>query len=209
MTEWWFLSAEERCNPASAMDRRRGDGRGWTEGNAVTPLIHGATYFARLHAELSGLGPGAQVWFLDWRGNAGQRLAGPGTELGSVLAEAVRRGVDVRGLIWRSHPDQEGYAEQENAHVGKVVNDAGGEVLPDERVRRFGSHHQKLIVIGRAGGKEDVAFIGGSDLCHGRGDDERHQGGPSIRRHGQAIRAAAGLARCAARGPGARGRRPG
>ena len=101
----------------------------------------------------------------------GQRLAGPGTELGSVLSEAVRRGVDVRGLIWRSHPDQEGYEEQENAHVAKVVNEAGGEVLPDERVRRFGSHHQKLVVIRRAGREDlDVAFVGGIDLCHGRGD---------------------------------------
>jgi hypothetical protein len=50
---------------------------------------------ARLHQEPSSLGPGDQAWFLDWRGDAGQRLAGPGTELGSVLAEAVRRGVDV------------------------------------------------------------------------------------------------------------------
>src|SRR5438477_507089 len=142
---------EERGNAASEIDLRRGDGRGWTEGNAVTLLVHGATYFARLHQELSALGPGDQVWFLDWRGDAGQRLAGPGTELGSVLSEAVRRGVEVRGLVWRSHPDQEGYAEQENAHVGRVVNDAGGEVLSDERVRRFGSHHQKLAVIRRAG----------------------------------------------------------
>ena len=177
-SERWFLTAEERGNAASAIDRRRRDGLGWTEGNTVTPLVHGATYFARLHAELSSLGHGDQFWFLDWRGDAGQRLAGTGTELGSVLAEAARRGVDVRGLVWRSHPDEEGFAEQENAHIGHVVNDAGGEVLVDERVRRFGSHHQKLVVIRRIGGKEDVAFIGGIDLCHGRGDDERHRGDP-------------------------------
>ena len=178
-TEQWFLKAEERGNAVSEIDRRRGDGQGWTEGNAVSPLIHGADYFARLHQELSGLGPGDQVWFLDWRGDAGQRLAGPGTELGSVLAGAVRRGVDVRGLVWRSHPDREGYAEQENAHVAQVVNDAGGEVLADERVRRLGCHHQKLVVIRRSErAGEDVAFVGGIDLCHGRGDDERHQGDP-------------------------------
>jgi hypothetical protein len=106
-TEEWFLSAEERGNLGSEIDRRRGDGRSWTEGNAVTSLVHGATYFARLHHELSSLGSGDQVWFLDWRGDAGQRLAGPDTELGLVLVEAVRRGVDARGLVWRSHPDQE------------------------------------------------------------------------------------------------------
>ncbi|MGZ4144815.1 MAG: phospholipase D family protein [Actinomycetota bacterium] len=179
-TEQWLLRAEERGNAASEIDRRRGDGRGWTEGNAVTPLIHGVAYFALLHQELIGLGSKDQVCFLDWRGDAGQRLAGPGTELGSVLAEAIRRGVDVRGLVWRSHPDTEGYSEEENAHVAQVVNDAGGEVLPDERVRRFGSHHQKLALIRRAGHGEDVAFIGGIDLCHGRGDDERHQGDPQF-----------------------------
>jgi phosphatidylserine/phosphatidylglycerophosphate/cardiolipin synthase-like enzyme len=176
--ERWFLSPDERGNAASGIDRRRGDGRGWTEGNAVTPLIHGARYFARLHEEVSTLGPGDRIWFFDWRGDAEQRLAGAGTELGSVLAGAVRRGADVRGLVWRSHPDEEGYSEEENAHVGEVVNDAGGEVLLDERVRRFGSHHQKIAVIGRAGREEDVAFVGGIDLCHGRGDDEAHRGDP-------------------------------
>jgi phosphatidylserine/phosphatidylglycerophosphate/cardiolipin synthase-like enzyme len=177
--EQWFLSAAERGNAASVIDRRRDDGQAWTDGNAVTPLVHGATYFARLHEELSALGRGDRFWFLDWRGDAGERLAGPGTELGSVLAGAVRRGVDVRGLVWRSHPTQEGYSEQENAHLGEVVNEAGGDVQPDERVRRFGSHHQKLAVIRRVERDgEDVAFVGGIDLCHGRGDDERHEGDP-------------------------------
>jgi phosphatidylserine/phosphatidylglycerophosphate/cardiolipin synthase-like enzyme len=178
-TEQWFLSADGRGNAATAIDRRRQGGRGWTEGCAVTPLVHGAAYFPRLHAELSTVGAGDHVWFLDWRGDAGQRLAGPGTEVGPAFTDAIRRGADVRGLIWRSHPDQEGYAEQENAHVGKVVNEAGGQVLPDERVRRFGSHHQKLVVIRRSGrGEQDVAFVGGIDLCHGRGDDARHEGDP-------------------------------
>ena len=175
----WFLSAEERGNVASAVGRRQEDGRGWTDGNAVTPLVHGTTYFARLYQELSTLGPGDQIRFLAWRGDADQRLAGPGTELGLMLAGAARRGVDVRGLVWRSHPDQEGYAEQENAHLANVVNEGGGEVLPDERVRRLGSHHQKLVVIRRRDrAAEDVAFIGGIDVCHGRGDDERHDGDP-------------------------------
>ena len=175
----WFLTVEERDNAASGIDRRGGDGRGWTEGNAVTVLVHGAAYFRRLHEELSTVGPGDRAWFFDWRGDSDERLAGPGTELGSVLAEAVRRGADVRGLVWRSHPDQEGYSEQENAHLSEVVNEVGGEVLPDERVRRFGSHHQKLALIRRSGRpEEDVAFVGGIDLCHGRGDDERHEGDP-------------------------------
>jgi len=175
----WFLDPTERGNRSTAIDRQRGDGRAWTEGNQVTPLIHGATYFARLHEHVTRLGPGDHVWFLEWRGDAGQRMAGPGTELGSILTAAIRRGVDVRGLVWRSHPDQTKFSEQENAHVGMVVNAAGGEVLLDERVRRFGSHHQKLVLITRDGRPdEDIAFVGGIDLCHGRGDDERHLGDP-------------------------------
>ena len=175
----WLLSAEERGNQASEIDRRRGDGRGWTEGNAVVPLVHGVSYFAALHRELSLVGPGDQVWFLDWRGDVSQRLAGHGTELGSVMTQALGSGADVRALVWRSHPDQSGYSEREALHVGEVLNTAGGEVLLDERVRRFGSHHQKIVLVHRADRpRDDVAFMGGIDLCHGRGDDERHEGDP-------------------------------
>ena len=44
----WFLTADERGNLDTDIDRRRGDGRAWTEGNAVEALVHGATYFRRL-----------------------------------------------------------------------------------------------------------------------------------------------------------------
>ena len=45
--------------------------------------------------------------------------------------------------------------------------------------RAAGSHHQKLFVIRRAGRHDDdVAFVGGIDLCHGRRDDHRHVGDP-------------------------------
>jgi hypothetical protein len=80
--------------------------------------------------------------------------------------------------VWRSHPDQGKFNEQENAHLAQVVNEAGGEIILDERVRRFGSHHQKLVLIRRADAGQDVAFVGGIDLCHGRGDDEAHLGDP-------------------------------
>ena len=44
----WFLSAAERGNPHSGLDRRRGDGLACTTGNDVRPLIDGAAYFAAL-----------------------------------------------------------------------------------------------------------------------------------------------------------------
>lgn len=173
----WFLTPDERGNAATAIDRRRGDGTGWTEGNRVEVLVDGAEYFGRLYEALLSLGSGDCVLLTDWEGDGDELLAGPGSEVGRVLADVARRGVQVRGLLWRSHPRQAHFAEQENAALAKMVDAAGGEIVLDERVRRGGSHHQKLVVIQRrAGPDEDVAFEGGIDLCHGRHDDSRHAG---------------------------------
>jgi phosphatidylserine/phosphatidylglycerophosphate/cardiolipin synthase-like enzyme len=176
----WFLGADERGNPHTGIDRERGDGQAWTDGNAVTALVHGTTYFSRLLDALRALRSGDLVLFTDWRGDADERLGGvEGTELGKVMAELLERGVDVRGLVWRSHPDEAHLSEEEAIHLAEAVNEAGGEVLLDQRVRRAGSHHQKLVVIRHPGsGEDDVAFAGGTDLCHGRRDDERHLGDP-------------------------------
>jgi phosphatidylserine/phosphatidylglycerophosphate/cardiolipin synthase-like enzyme len=175
----WFLDARERGNQASGIDRRRGDGRAWTEGNRAEALVHGAEYYRRLLAALRTLRAGDVVAISDWRGDADQRLDGPGTELGKVLADLAERGVEVRVLLWRSHPSRAHFNEEQNLHLGQVVNQAGGEVLLDERVRGPGSQHQKLVLIRRPGREdEDVAFLGGIDLSHGRRDDERHLGDP-------------------------------
>ncbi|MCU1430173.1 MAG: phospholipase [Actinomycetia bacterium] len=171
----WFLTTEERGNDATQLDRRHRDGKAWTDGNDVRVLIEGATYFRRLYDTLCGLRAEDWVHFTDWRGDADERLAGPGSEVARVLAEIARRGVDVRGLVWRSHPDQTKFSEQENLHVVETINEAGGEVFLDERVRRGGSHHQKLFVVRRQD-DEDIAFVGGIDLCHGRHDDATHHG---------------------------------
>ncbi|HYT25665.1 MAG TPA: phospholipase D family protein, partial [Actinomycetota bacterium] len=175
----WFLRADERGNPATEIDRRRGDGRAWTEGNLAEPLVHGAAYYRRLLAVLRSLQPGELVCVTDWRGDPDERLDGPGTELGTVLAELVARGVEVRGLLWRSHPSRTHFNEEENLRLGELVNRAGGEVLLDERVRGPGSQHQKLVLVRHPGREDDdVAFLGGIDLAHGRRDDERHLGDP-------------------------------
>jgi phosphatidylserine/phosphatidylglycerophosphate/cardiolipin synthase-like enzyme len=171
----WFLSVEERANPSATIDAGRD--HAWSDGASARPVVHGAEYFACLASELRSTRGGDRVWLLDWRGDADERLDGPGSEIGRLLSDAARRGVDVRGLVWRSHPDQEKFSEEENARLAEVVNEAGGEILLDERVRRFGSHHQKLVLIRRGEGG-DVAFVGGVDLCHGRNDDAKHGGDP-------------------------------
>ncbi|MGY2873314.1 phosphatidylserine/phosphatidylglycerophosphate/cardiolipin synthase-like enzyme [Marmoricola sp. URHA0025 HA25] len=153
--------------------------RPWTSGNLVVPHVHGADYFARLVQVVGAARPGDRVFFTDWRGDADERLADDGPTIGDLLAGAAGRGVEVRGLLWRSHSDRTRFNAQENRHLGAVINEAGGEALFDERVRRGGSHHQKLFVVQRHGHpEEDVAFVGGIDLCHGRRDDAAHRGDP-------------------------------
>ena len=174
----WFLTGSQRGNDATAIDRRHPDGLAWSVGNRVKTLIHGAIYFKRLLQAVRELNAGDQVFFTDWRGDPDQLLdGGSECEVGGVLAAAARRGVSIKGLLWRSHADRLGFSAKENRHLGQQVNAAGGEVLLDQRVRLGGSHHQKLVVIRHATAVErDVAFVGGIDLCHSRRDDADHHG---------------------------------
>jgi phosphatidylserine/phosphatidylglycerophosphate/cardiolipin synthase-like enzyme len=176
----WFLRASERGNPATEIDRRHGDGTAWTEGNDGTVLVDGTWYFSRLHAALCAADAGDWVYFTDWQGDPDEELSGPGTEVGDVIAQLARRGVHVRGLLWRSHPEALNFGEAKNLSFSRLVNEAGGPVLLDQRVRPGGSHHQKLFVVRRTDPARDVAFVGGIDLCHGRRDDPRHEGDPQV-----------------------------
>jgi phosphatidylserine/phosphatidylglycerophosphate/cardiolipin synthase-like enzyme len=156
-----------------------GGERPWTAGNLVVPHVHGADYFARLVEVVAATERGDRLFFTDWRGDADERLTDGGPTIGELLATAARRGVEVRALLWRSHSDKLRFNAEPNRHLGAVINEAGGEALFDERVRRGGSHHQKLLVVRRQGRpQEDVAFVGGIDLCHGRRDDAEHHGDP-------------------------------
>jgi phosphatidylserine/phosphatidylglycerophosphate/cardiolipin synthase-like enzyme len=158
----WFLPESERP---------------WTSGNLVVPRVHGAEYFARVVEVVGATGVGDRIFFTDWRGDSDERLTDEGPTVAELLRAAAGRGVEVRALMWRSHPGQ--LNSEENGHLGRVINECGGEALLDERVRRGGSHHQKLFVVRRKGRpEEDVAFVGGIDLCHGRRDDAGHAGDP-------------------------------
>ena len=86
----------------------------WSTGNKVETLVHGATYFGRLLEAIRGLGPGDKVYFTDWRGDPDQLLGDdPGSEVGAVFAAAARRGVIVKGLLWRSHLDMLGFSAKD------------------------------------------------------------------------------------------------
>jgi phosphatidylserine/phosphatidylglycerophosphate/cardiolipin synthase-like enzyme len=166
----WFLTASERGNPDTDLPT-------WCTGNLAESLIHGVTYFDRLVTEVEALDEDDHLFFTDWRGDPDQRLRDHGPTIAELLASAAKRGVVVKGLIWRSHLDTLAYSEEENRHLGDAVEAAGGEVLLDHRVRRGGSHHQKLVILRHPDAPErDIAFAGGIDLCHSRRDDAEHHG---------------------------------
>ncbi len=196
----WLLTRAERGNPSTVLDDRHDGDQAWSTGNLVRPLIHGATYFPALYDAIEAARPGDLVLFTDWQGDADERLTGePGSEVVEVLGRADERGVDVRGLVWRSHTDQTGFFATENRHLGEQLQQRGAEVLLDMRVRTGGSHHQKFVVIRyRDDPSRDVAFVGGMDLAHNRRDDADHEGDPQP----QALTEEYGDAPALARRPG-------
>jgi phosphatidylserine/phosphatidylglycerophosphate/cardiolipin synthase-like enzyme len=176
----WLLTQSERGNPATRLDDLHPGEQAWSKGNLVRPLIHGATYFAELYARIEATRAGDLVFFTDWQGDADERLIGePGSEVAEVLGRADERGVDVRGLVWRSHSSAIGFTSDENLRLGRALQQRGAEAILDMRVRTGGSHHQKLVVIRhRDDPSRDIAFVGGIDLCHSRRDDAEHGGDP-------------------------------
>jgi phosphatidylserine/phosphatidylglycerophosphate/cardiolipin synthase-like enzyme len=170
--EDWLLTAEERGNAATSIPA-------WTAGNLATPLVHGSTYFDRLVAEVEDLDEGDYLFFTDWRGDPDQLLRPDGPSVAQLFTDAVRRGVCVRGLVWRSHMDRISMSKDENRSLDEEIEHGGGEVILDQRIRRLGSHHQKFVVLRHDDDpSKDVAFAGGIDLCHGRRDDAEHEGDP-------------------------------
>jgi hypothetical protein len=131
-------------------------------GNEVRPLIHGMSYFTELLARVSAMEADDLLLFTDWRGDPDQRLDGPDTAVADVFCAAATRGVQVAGLLWRSHLDRFQFSEQENRSLGDQIEAAGGCCLLDMRVRPGGSHHMKLVVLRHPSRPErDVAFVGG------------------------------------------------
>jgi len=122
----WFLQADERGNSATRIDSGRAETEAWTEGNEVRALVHGSSYFAELVDELAALVDADEVHFTDWRGDADERLLANGPPIGALLSDLVRRGVDVRGLVWRSHADRFAFSAKQNRVLADEVSDAGG-----------------------------------------------------------------------------------
>jgi phosphatidylserine/phosphatidylglycerophosphate/cardiolipin synthase-like enzyme len=176
----WLLTKDGRGNPATRIDDGHPGEQAWSEGNEVRPLVHGSTYFAELCERIDATRPGDLVLFTDWQGDADQLLTGSeDSAVAEVLGRADERGVDVRGLVWRSHSDVIGFTARQNAALGRALQRRGVEAILDMRVRKGGSHHQKMVVIRhRDDPSRDIAYVGGIDLAHSRRDDRDHDGDP-------------------------------
>ncbi|MFS0898417.1 phosphatase domain-containing protein [Mycolicibacterium litorale] len=168
----WFLTAGERGNEATRL-------RAWTTNNAVRPLVHGRCYFAALADALAAAGAGDMVLVAGWRADSDELLTDEGPTVAEALASAARRGALVRVLLWRAHLGAFGYHLEQNRAFAADMAAAGVEVLLDQRIRALGSHHQKSVVIRRAGRPaDDLAFVGGMDLDRGSRDGVDHHGDP-------------------------------
>lgn len=180
MLDKLFLRPEDRDNRHTRIDARHPEGVAWSTGNMVRPLVHGRPYFAELHERIGAMDDGDLVLFADWRGDADEQLTdAPGSTFSAALAAACRRGVDVRGLLWRSHSSRVGFHAHKVRELGEEIEEAGGQCLLDMRVRTAGAHHQKFVVLRHAQDPtRDVAYLGGIDICHGRRDDHDHDGDP-------------------------------
>ncbi|GAB3292099.1 phospholipase D-like domain-containing protein [Parasphingorhabdus pacifica] len=177
----WLLTAAERGNPATELDRREADDAAWSVENQVQLLVDGQEYFHLLRAELADTTAGDQVYVSAFIGDPAQRLEASQPSIGAECARALDAGVIVRGLFWCPYLDVRKDFVPQNRSFVDLLDRLGGFAVLDQRIRAFGSHHQKFVVIRRPGRPDsDVALIGGIDPCPSRRDDSRHQGDPQV-----------------------------
>src|SRR5919107_939398 len=132
----------------------------YNEGNLVEPLIHGTAYFDRLVECVERLDAGDHLFFTDWRGDPDEQLRPGGPTVAQLFTDAVRRGVCVRGLVWRSHVDWMSFSAQEN----RALDDGEhrGDPQPLAMSAAYGDHppwHDvQLMLRGPAVGVLDTVF---------------------------------------------------
>ena len=183
----WLLTAAERGNRATELPA-------WSDGNQVTAP----------RARLGILRPAGRRrgrddrrrsrMFTDWRGDPDQLLR-PGRPDGRRVAvgRCPSGGAGQGSGVAFPSRSRGAHGENENRDLAEDIGDEGGQVLLDQRIRYFGSHHQKFVIARHPGEPErDVAFAGGIDLCHRATRRPRRR--PPACRYGRCLRHAAAMA---------------
>ena len=67
----------------------------------------------------------------------------------AAVRAGTQRGVDVRGLVWRSHTDALSYSKEENRALDREIEEDGGKIVLDQRVRRVADEPGLPVLPGR------------------------------------------------------------
>jgi hypothetical protein len=166
-----------------------------------------AVYFRDLLTAVEAMERDDRLMFTDWRGDPDERLAGPGTEVGTVFAAAASRGVDIRGLVWRSHWDRFQFSANENRHLGEEIEAAGGQCLLDMRVRPMGRTTRSSSCFAIRGAPNEMLRTSVASTCATAAVTTTGTGRPAAADDGNGLWGAAALARHPARRTRTSGRR--
>ena len=80
----WLLTRPERGNPSTRLDDRHDGDHAWSEGNLVTPLVHGAPYFRALYDALER-DPRRATWCSSPTGRATRTSGSPASPAREVV----------------------------------------------------------------------------------------------------------------------------
>jgi phosphatidylserine/phosphatidylglycerophosphate/cardiolipin synthase-like enzyme len=128
-------------------------------GNQVDFFIDGPkTFEAMVRAIKTATGNQHYIYLLGWWLTDCFPLipSDPTSTIAQLFANASRKGVQIRVILW----DQ--FGRQNSAEVNRIKALPNGEAILDNDTLRFGSHHQKILVV--SGMQGLIGFCGGVDI---------------------------------------------
>lgn len=159
------------------------------DGSAVQLLLGGTAFFGALSADLDRTTSDGFVYLASWNCEIGLTCLPGGGSLQSKLTTMGQAGVELRMQLWAARPAtsalgpvgsvprvRDAAAAFERWKLEPAVNNplavAAVNTIPngfaflDDRHARFGSHHQKVVLVHT--GSELVAYVGGIEFSRDR-----------------------------------------
>jgi phosphatidylserine/phosphatidylglycerophosphate/cardiolipin synthase-like enzyme len=163
-------------NPASWFVANTSPLPRFTERNTVTPLIDGEDTFKEIVKWLKRVQDLEQfIWLAGWWGEHDfEMVKGDPDSTFGKLATAAAAKASVRVMMWKQ-PFSAGLRATTAFvdHINKLPNNNGKAIL-DAQTLKFGSHHQKFMVV-FLHSKDAAAFCGGVDINPNRLDNAEHK----------------------------------